>query len=102
MIVRDALMVPIRKMQSATFFKKVKVASKDDPMKMVDVWECCSPGERGGIEITWNDLDPMTVKEPEVTLSDLVNACATFKPSSNPEYIKKYEIWKVSYTFKKN
>lgn len=96
-IVREALMAPIRKMQSATCFKLVKIPSKDDPSKLVDMWECCSPGDKGAVEKSWADLDPLSVKEPEVLLTDLLNACTSFRPSSNAEYIKKYDTWMKEY-----
>merc|ERR1712227_550819 len=45
-VVRDALMQPVRKVQTATHFKKVSGPSRDDPTKIVhDLLEPCSPGE---------------------------------------------------------
>ena len=47
-VVRDALMQPVRKVQTATHFKKVSGPSRDDPDKIVhDLLEPCSPGDRG-------------------------------------------------------
>ena len=40
---------PVRKVQTATHFKKVRGPCRSDPNKIVDdLLEPCSPGERGG------------------------------------------------------
>ena len=47
-VVRDALMQPVRKVQTATHFRKVSGPSRSDPDTMVhDLLEPCSPGVRG-------------------------------------------------------
>lgn len=89
-------MAPIRKIQLATCFKKVRVPSEDNPSKTVTMWECCSPGDKGAVEKTWNDLDPLEIKETDVTIDDIVSACTAFRPSSSSDYIKKYTDWAVS------
>lgn len=92
-------MAPIRKMQFATCFKRIRVPSKDNPSILVDMWQPCSPGEKGAVEKTWNELDPKLIKEPDITISDLVSACANTRPSSNMEYIHKYKEWAVCSKF---
>lgn len=88
-IVRDALMQPVRKVQSATHFKvrillpvplkiishnsfhsqKVRGPSPLDKNSIVDdLLTPCSPGERGAIEMTWNEVDGEKLFEPPVTM----------------------------------
>merc|ERR1712038_1685982 len=48
LVVRDALMMPVRKVQSATHFKVVQGPSPNDPSKWVnDLLTPCSPGDPG-------------------------------------------------------
>ncbi|MEQ2213504.1 Vacuolar protein sorting-associated protein 4A [Xenoophorus captivus] len=65
-IVRDALMQPVRKVQSATHFKKVQERlsgfnvrgpSRSNTQVMVDdLLTPCSPGDAAAIEMTWMDV----------------------------------------------
>merc|ERR1719317_398144 len=68
-VVRDALMQPVRKVQTATHFRKVSGPSRSDPNTMVyDLLEPCSPGVRGAIEMTWVDVPEDKLKEPLVDM----------------------------------
>ena len=67
-MVRDALMSPIRLIQSATHFKRVSGPSRKDPNKIVhDLLTPCSPGDSGAIEMTWVDIDGEKLLEPVIT-----------------------------------
>jgi vacuolar protein-sorting-associated protein 4 len=67
-VVRDALMSPIRLIQSATHFKKVSGPSRKDPKVIVhDLLTPCSPGDPGAIEMTWVDIDSDKLLEPVIT-----------------------------------
>lgn len=62
-------MQPVRKVQTATHFKRVKGPSPTDPNKIVDdLLTPCSPGEAGAIEMTWMDVPSDKLFEPPVTL----------------------------------
>jgi vacuolar protein-sorting-associated protein 4 len=66
--VRDALMGPIRAIQSATHFKKVRGPCRDDPDKIVDdLLTPCSPGEPGAIAMTWVDIPGNKLLEPLIS-----------------------------------
>uniref|UniRef100_A0A2K5HWZ1 vesicle-fusing ATPase n=1 Tax=Colobus angolensis palliatus TaxID=336983 RepID=A0A2K5HWZ1_COLAP len=68
-IVRDALMQPVRKVQSATHFKKVRGPSRADPNHLVDdLLTPCSPGDPGAIEMTWMDVPGDKLLEPVVSM----------------------------------
>jgi len=91
-VVRDALMQPVRKVQTATHFKKVSGPSRSDPNKIVhDLLEPCSPGEPGAIEMTWVKVPGEKLKEPVVSFQDMLRSLATQKPTVNAEDMKKLE-----------
>lgn len=71
-VVRDALMQPVRKVQTATHFKRVKGPSPKDATVIVDdLLTPCSPGEPGAIEMTWMEVDGDKLFEPPVTMVSL-------------------------------
>lgn len=91
-VVRDALMQPVRKVQTATHFKRVTGPSPTDPNTIVnDLLTPCSPGEPGAIEMTWMDVDGDKLFEPPVTMSDMLRSLATSKPTVNEDDMKKLE-----------
>lgn len=68
-VVRDALMQPVRKVQTATHFKRVKGASPKDPTVICDdLLTPCSPGDPDAIEMTWMDVEGDKLFEPPVTM----------------------------------
>nr|XP_021541823.1 vacuolar protein sorting-associated protein 4B isoform X2 [Neomonachus schauinslandi] len=89
-IVRDALMQPVRKVQSATHFKKVRGPSRDDPNKIVDdLLTPCSPGDPGAIEMTWMDVPGDKLLEPIVCMSDMLRSLSNTKPTVNEHDLLK-------------
>ena len=68
-IVRDALMQPVRLVQTATHFKKVRGPSvKDKSVIVDDLLTPCSPGDPGAIEMNWMDVEGDKLYEPPVTM----------------------------------
>merc|ERR1712112_658559 len=91
-VVRDALMQPVRKVQTATHFIRVSGPSREDPSKIVhDLLTPCSPGTRGALEMTWMDVDGEKLLEPRVDMSDVLRSLATQKPTVNAEDMKRLE-----------
>ncbi|KAG8522357.1 Vacuolar protein sorting-associated protein 4B [Galemys pyrenaicus] len=89
-IVRDALMQPVRKVQSATHFKKVRGPSQADPNKIVDdLLTPCSPGDPGAIEMTWMDVPGDKLLEPVVSMSDMLRSLSSTKPTVNEHDLLK-------------
>ncbi|XP_071487891.1 vacuolar protein sorting-associated protein 4B-like [Diadema antillarum] len=89
-VVRDALMMPVRKVQSATHFRQVSGPSRDDPsVIMNDLLEPCSPGCPGAMEMSWMDVPGEKLKEPAVTFNDLTRALHNVKPSVNEGDLQK-------------
>jgi len=91
-IVRDALMQPVRKVQTATHFKTVSGPSPLDKTKIVnDLVTPCSPGDPGAFEMTWVDVPGDKLFEPPVTMSDMMKSLAGTKPTVNEEDLKKLQ-----------
>ncbi|CAO1398930.1 unnamed protein product [Diamesa hyperborea] len=91
-IVRDALMQPVRKVQTATHFKTIRGPSPlDKTVILDDLLTPCSPGEPGAIEITWMDVDGEKLYEPPVTMGDMLNSLSRTKPTVNEDDMKKLQ-----------
>lgn len=68
-VVRDALMQPVRKVQQATHFKKVTGPSRDDPTVMKhDYLSPCSPGDPQAVETNWMQINGDDLLEPKVDM----------------------------------
>lgn len=80
-VVKDALMQPIRKIQSATHFKRV------DGNKLTP----CSPGDEGAVEMNWMQIEAEELQEPELTIKDFIKAIKTTRPTVNEADLKKQE-----------
>ncbi|XP_065213744.1 vacuolar protein sorting-associated protein 4 [Planococcus citri] len=85
-VVRDALMQPVRKVQTATHFVKRRGPSRSNPAVDVDdLLTPCSPGTPGAIEMSWVDVPSDKLFEPPVTMNDMLRSLATQKPTVNDE-----------------
>uniref|UniRef100_A0A182J150 vesicle-fusing ATPase n=1 Tax=Anopheles atroparvus TaxID=41427 RepID=A0A182J150_ANOAO len=91
-VVRDALMQPVRKVQTATHFKRIAGPSPVDKTTICDdLLVPCSPGDPGAIEMTWVDLPGDKLYEPPVTMNDMQKSLASTKPTVNDEDMKKLD-----------
>lgn len=91
-LVRDALMQPVRKVQTATHFVKVSGTSRSDPNIVVDdLLMPCSPGTRGAIEMSWVDVPGDKLLEPVITMSDMLLSLSHSKPTVNDSDLIKLE-----------
>ncbi|KAI9788084.1 MAG: Vacuolar protein sorting-associated protein 4 [Peltula sp. TS41687] len=88
--VQDALMQPIRKIQTATHYKKVMV---DGQEKMTP----CSPGDFDAIEMTWTEVDSDRLLEPPLTLKDFVKAVKGARPTVSMDDLKRSEEWTAEF-----
>uniref|UniRef100_T1IYH1 vesicle-fusing ATPase n=1 Tax=Strigamia maritima TaxID=126957 RepID=T1IYH1_STRMM len=89
-VVRDALMQPVRKVQTATHFRRITGVSRTDPNIIIDdLLTPCSPGSPGAIEMSWVDVPSDKLLEPVVSASDMLRSLATSKPTVNDEDLKK-------------
>ncbi|XP_077982129.1 vacuolar protein sorting-associated protein 4A-like [Glandiceps talaboti] len=89
-VVRDALMQPVRKVQSATHFRRVRGPDRKDPNLIVDdLLEPCSPGAPGAVPMTWMDVPGEKLLEPVVSMSDMLRSLANTKPTVNDADLDK-------------
>lgn len=110
-VVKDALMEPIRKIQNATHFKdlnKNQTTNDDDdnnnnsddndddndeinekPIKKL--YTPCSPGDEDAIEMNWMDIEADELSEPILTIKDFLKAVKNTRPTVNEEDLKKQE-----------
>lgn len=93
-VVRDALMSPIRLIQNATHFKKVRGPSRKDPSVIVnDLLQPCSPGDPGAIEMTWMEIDGDKLLEPLITKRDMLMSLSTQRPTVNDKDLEKQQLF---------
>ncbi|CAL1268154.1 unnamed protein product [Larinioides sclopetarius] len=91
-LVRDSLMQPVRKVQTATHFKRVSGPSRADPNVTVDdLLTPCSPGCPGAIEMSWVDVPGDKLLEPVITMSDMLLSLSHSKPTVNDTDLIKLE-----------
>ncbi|WVF71097.1 hypothetical protein IAT40_005894 [Kwoniella sp. CBS 6097] len=86
-IVRDALMQPVRKVLSATHFKEVTVDSDDGPKTKLTP---CSPGAPGAIEKQWTDVNSEELLEPLLSIKDFEKAISVNRPTVTQADIHKH------------
>ncbi|GBL91158.1 Vacuolar protein sorting-associated protein 4B [Araneus ventricosus] len=83
-LVQDALMQPVRRVQTATHFKKVSGPSRDDPNVIVDdLLTPCSPGDREAMEMSWVDVPGDKLLEPKFNMVDMMSSLQKAKPTVN-------------------
>lgn len=87
-IVRDALMQPVRKVISATHFKRVT-----DPETSKPKWTPCSPGDSDALEKTWSDIDSDELLEPPLKMGDFLKSLDSTRPTVTQADIRRHEEW---------
>ena len=80
-VVRDALMQPVRKVQTATHFKRVRAPDRNNSSQMREYWTPCSPGDREGREMRWTDIQGDELLEPQLGLNDFMKSLQTVRPT---------------------
>jgi vacuolar protein-sorting-associated protein 4 len=79
-LVRDALMQPVRKVLNATHFKQVQTPDGFEDNGTTYLTPC-SPGDQGAVEMTWADVDSKQLVEPRLVMSDFLKAVHSVRPS---------------------
>jgi vacuolar protein-sorting-associated protein 4 len=92
-VVRDALMQPVRKVQTATHFKQVIAPAKENPGANKEYVTPCSPGDPGAFESNWMNIDGDKLLEPSLVLNDFVRAVSTCRPTVSKDDLERYETW---------
>ncbi|KAK0471946.1 P-loop containing nucleoside triphosphate hydrolase protein [Armillaria novae-zelandiae] len=82
-VVRDALMQPVRKVIGATHFKRVETTK----------WTPCPPGDPDAIEKTWSELESHELKEPQLKLNDFLKSLETVRPTVSEADTRQHAEW---------
>ena len=91
-VVREALMRPIRKVQNATHFKYIQGPAPNDPDTIVnDLLTPCGPRDPAAIEMNWTQIESDKLKEPNVIEEDLFLSLENTRPTVNGDDLKKFE-----------
>lgn len=96
-VVRDAIMEPVRKVQAATHFKKVVAPDRDDNTRNRDYCMPCSPSDSGAYQATWLTVEPDMLMEPPVSYRDMLHALNSTKPSTNAADIDEHQKWTTEF-----
>ncbi|KAH7910009.1 AAA-domain-containing protein [Hygrophoropsis aurantiaca] len=86
-VVRDALMQPVRKVISATHFKPIPAGGHKEK------WTPCSPGDPEAVEKTWSDVDSDELVEPPLRFPDFLKSLASVRPTVTEADIKRHDDW---------
>ncbi|KAL8691453.1 MAG: hypothetical protein Q9218_003317 [Villophora microphyllina] len=97
--VQDALMQPVRKIQTATHYKPVTVTMEDEDGKKIEVEKLtpCSPGDKSAREMNWTEVDSDKLLEPPLVLKDFVKAVKGARPTVSQEDIKRSAEWTAEF-----
>ncbi|KAI6107401.1 P-loop containing nucleoside triphosphate hydrolase protein [Pisolithus croceorrhizus] len=90
-VVRDALMQPVRKVISATHFKPVKPEPDSSPSELK--WTPCSPGDRDAVEKSWNEIESDELQEPPLRLQDFLKSLESVRPTVTEADIRRHDEW---------
>jgi len=85
-VCREALLRPIRRLGTATHFRRVQNPKPDGPRQL---WLACSPGDREGVEMTLDQIESEELCEPPVTIADMLAALSTQKPTVGEADLKE-------------
>lgn len=88
--VRDGIMEPIRVVQQATHFCKVKDSSDGNRLK----WTPCSPGAKGATEMSFMDMtDGADLLEPVINFEMMAKAVVRTRPTVNEDDLVEIDKW---------
>mmetsp|Transcript_27041 Transcript_27041/g.52706 ORF Transcript_27041/g.52706 Transcript_27041/m.52706 type:complete len:449 (+) Transcript_27041:223-1569(+) len=103
-LVRDAIMEPVRRCQDAVAFKWIEVTlpGKDgEPEENVKRLQPCSPSEPGCLEMTLMDLaqnhGPQFLIAPPVTFMDFSKTLERCKPSVSQEDLEEFQKFTLDF-----
>lgn len=83
-IVAEALMYPLRTVQTSAFFRKDDATGRMTP---------CSDRATGAIEMSWEDIEYNNLLVPDVTIRNFIQACSSTKSSIIPGSLPQYDEW---------
>jgi vacuolar protein-sorting-associated protein 4 len=85
-VVREALMEPIRKITSATHFKPVDHNG-------CTKWTPCSPADQDAVEKSLSEVESDELLEPPLRLRDFLTSLDNVRPTVTEGDIKRHDDW---------
>jgi len=89
-LVRDAMMQPVRAVQTATHFKRISAPDRETGIMRNDYLTPCSPGDPDAQEMTWIQVEGSKLKEPDITFGDFKSSLKTVRPSVSASDITEH------------
>ena len=90
-VVREVLMMSIRKVQTATHFKKVRGPMPSDPTQIIDdMYTPCGPQDPDAKEMSWMDVPGDKLLEPAITVSDFMKSLEHTRPTVNQSDLEQF------------
>jgi len=100
--VQDALMQPVRLIQTATHYKRVsppwlpnRRVTNDTQVTMDgrEKWTPCSPGDPGAKEMSWTDIEGDDLAEPPLRVRDFIRAINSSRPTVSKVDLERNAEW---------
>ena len=95
-VVRDALMQPVRKVLSAMYFKSVATPQTEHQKSLGGrwpKWTPCSPGDPDAVEKTWSDVESDELLEPPLRMGDFLRAISQVRPTVTEDDVRRHIEW---------
>lgn len=89
-VTRDALMQPVRKVQTATHFKRILAPDRANPALSRAYLTPCSPGDPDAQEMSWMQIDGNDLMEPILSLPDFLKSLRTTRPTVSDADIQEH------------
>ena len=97
-LIREALMMPLRKVQTAAHFKEVRGPSPiDSNVVHDDLLTPCGPRDSGAKEMSWMDIPRDKLLEPRLQMPDFLRSLQIVRPVLSTEDLKKFEKFISNY-----
>ncbi|KAH7821864.1 Vacuolar protein sorting 4C (Vps4C) [Monocercomonoides exilis] len=94
-VVRDALMQPIRRLQTTTHFKKYPITEADGTT--TEKWVGVSPAEPGAVAMDLMDIPSKELYTPPVTMEHMYSSLMHTRPSVAPVDVERCDKWTKEY-----
>lgn len=95
-LIRDALMQPIREFQQSKYFIQKKGVDMNGVTRD-GLWIACTKSTRGARNCSWDDLPPDDVMQPVASLKHFRKSMMKVRPSVSKGDLKQYEKWTEEY-----
>lgn len=95
-VVREALMEPIRTLTLASHFKRVTATDMEGRLRD-DMWQRCAPTDDGASPMKFHEVPPEQLAEPPLTPTDFEAVIGGARSSVSPEDLIPFDKWTEQY-----